>query len=83
MSNLLVNPEEFQRWAENPLTVEYRQFLKDRCLQLAMQWAQGVVPSDNPAMISAQHQAETLGDLANLKCSDVRDFYGLEDIDEQ
>lgn len=75
--NPLCNPEEFRRWAEHPLTQAYRQFLKDRCLQLAMGWAQGSAPSDSPVMMQAQSQAETLGDLAELDCSDVRGFYDM------
>jgi len=30
-------------------------------------------------MVAAQVQAETLGDLAALEPSDVRDFYGLSE----
>lgn len=70
--NLLTDPEEFQAWKENRLTAAFLQFLKDRCLQLAMQWAQG-----SPLGSKEQSQAETLGDLASLECSDVRGFYGL------
>jgi hypothetical protein len=83
MDNPLCNPAEFRRWTEHPLTVAYRQFLKDHCLQLAMEWAQGSAPSDSPAMIQAQCQAETLGDLADLEVNDVRRFYGLVGIEEE
>ena len=72
--NPLCNREEFQRWAENPLTVAYRQFLKDRVQMLAMAWAQGAPLSEKD-----QAQAETLGDLAHLSPDDVRGFYGLEE----
>ena len=80
MMNLatLVNPAEFRQWAENPLTVAYRQYLKDRCLQMAMAWAQGQAPSDQ--MQAHQTQAECLGDLAELECNDVRTFYGMGEI---
>ena len=76
--NPLCNREEFQRWVDHPLTAAFRQFLKDRVQTLAMQWAQAAAPSDSPAMMQAQAQAETLGDLAHLSCDDVRGFYDVE-----
>ena len=74
--NPLTEPEAFRRWLENPLTQAFRQFLKDRQLQLAMLWAAG-----SPLSPADQSQAETLGDLASLNCNDVRGFYGKDDVE--
>jgi hypothetical protein len=80
MDNPLTEPEQFQAWKEHRLTQAFLQYLKDRCLQLAMEWAQGVVPSAQ--MQPQQSQAETLGDLAALECSDVRAFYDIKEEPE-
>ena len=78
-ANPLTNRDEFLRWRDNQLTQAYHQFLMDRVQALSLAWAQRSVPSDHPAMVASQVQAETLGDLAALEHSDVRDFYGLSE----
>jgi hypothetical protein len=75
MDNPLTDPERFQAWAENPLTVAYRQYLTDFRLQLAMAWAAG-----SPMTEAQQSQAEVLGDLSDLKVADVRAFYNLDEV---
>ena len=72
MDNPLTNPPEFQRWKESPLTAAYLQYLKDYQTSLAKAWAAG-----EPLTREHQVQAETLGDLADLTCSQVRAFYDL------
>ena len=76
MANQLTDPEAFQKWISNPLTQAFRGFLKDYRDQLAMKWAEG-----HPLGPKEQSQAETLGDLAELECDDIRKFYGVEEAD--
>ncbi len=77
MDNPLCSPAEFQKWAENPVTVAYRQFLRDRQQSLAMNWAEGAQfhPAD-------QGKTVELGELSRLSVSDVRAFYDLPESDD-
>jgi hypothetical protein len=75
MDNPLTEPERFQAWAENPLTVAYRQFLKDWQRQMADQWAEGF--SLTPEQ---QAEAATVGALSRLDCDQVRKFYDMDEV---
>ena len=81
MDSPLIRPAEFLAWRDLPTTQAYLQYLKDRVQMLALSWARREAPSD--LMQAQQVQAETLGDLAHLECSDVREFYGLEEADDE
>ena len=72
--NPLNNPQDFLAWKANPLTQGFLQYLTDYRLQMAMLWAEG-----QPMTPQQQAQAEVMGDLASLSCNDVRQFYGLEE----
>jgi hypothetical protein len=74
MANPLTEPEEFNRWLANPLTEAFRAYLRDYRNQLAMEWAKG-----SPLTPLDQCRAEMATDLSELRCADVRAFYGLED----
>ena len=74
--NPLTEPERFQAWTEDPLTKGFLQYLTDYRMQLAEAWAAGSPMSDKE-----QSMAEVLGDLSDLKVSDVRRFYGLEEAE--
>ena len=76
--NQLTNPEAFQKWLSSPLTQAFRQYLKDYRDRIALAWAEG-----NPLGVKEQSQAETMGDLAALECNNIREFYGLEEANEQ
>ncbi|CDO34313.1 hypothetical protein SPHV1_1450005 [Novosphingobium sp. KN65.2] len=76
--NPLTNRDEFLRWREQPTTQAYLQFLRDFRDSLAKQWAAGesLSPED-------QRQARTLGELADLSCNDVRNFYDLSEENDE
>ena len=76
--NPLTDREQFLRWAEWPLTAAFLQFLRDRQATLAGLWAAGnlMLPED-------QGKAVELGELADIKCDDLRRFYGLSEEESE
>lgn len=74
MDNPLLNPGRFRKWAAQPESKAFFQFLQDRRLTLARSWAEG-----NRLSEQDQGKAVELGELANLEPNDLRAFYGLPD----
>lgn len=79
--NPLTDPEAFQRWAENPLTVAFRAHLRDRLASVQTLWVSEQTPSAQ--MQAEQTRAGTWADLASLECDDVRGFYGMESLNAE
>ena len=75
-NNPLTDPEAFQRWAENPLTVAFRAHLRDRVTAVQALWISEATRSAE--MQTEQTRAGTWADLSQLSCDDVRGFYGME-----
>ena len=71
----LLDPATFREWRENPVTVEFFQFLAGRVDRLQENWAMGVVGSASPEV---QAQAVVLSRLLSLTCREVREEYGIE-----
>lgn len=68
---ILSSPEEFLAWKEHPATQEYLTFLKDRQSDLKEAWGRGL--STTPEQ---QAQAVLLGQMVDLRWSDLADQYG-------
>lgn len=57
----LLDREEFQRWMDHPVTVEFRSYLRDRQMALMQAWGRGV-----SLPVETQAQAVLLGQLVEL-----------------
>ena len=75
--NPLTDPEQFQAWKAHPVTEPFLAYLKDRQQVLLENWGKGLLMEPN-----SQTVAMILGQLADLSCNHVRDFYDLEQIAE-
>lgn len=73
----ILDKEEFQRWRDHPLTGEYLDLLKLRRTHLMEAWAAGRHLSPEE-----QAQAVLLGQLAEVRCDDLREIAGLEPLEE-
>lgn len=78
MSNLLINREEFQRWADHPGTKAFMTYLADGQRALMKAWAAGksLVPEQ-------QAQAVLLGQLVRVSSDDIARQYGVEAPDAE
>jgi hypothetical protein len=73
----ILEPEEFQRWKDSPMTREFLNLLQKRRQHLMEAWAAG-----QPLNPEQQAQAVLLGHLADLKHEDVLDMAGVEVSDD-
>jgi hypothetical protein len=73
----ILEPEAFSQWRASPLTQEFLLLLSKRRDNLKEAWAQG-----QPLTVEQQAQAVLLGRLAQVSFDDVRDFAGLDPLDE-
>lgn len=67
----------FQEWKGHPATEEFCQYLRDQVDRLTLEWA----GSEGEMHPWARPKAFLFRELADLKWSDVRDFYGIEETD--
>lgn len=72
----ILEPEEFQRWRDQPLTGEFLGLLKLRRQHLMEAWAGGM-----PLTPEQQAQAVLLGQLSEVRLDDLREIAGLEPSD--
>jgi hypothetical protein len=73
MRMTILEPEEFQRWKDSPLTQEFLSLLKARQQNLMEAWGRG-----QPVSPEQQAQAVILGQLAQVRFEDVQDMAGVE-----
>lgn len=73
---VILEPEEFQRWRDNPLTVEFLGLLKLRRQHLMEAWARGqsLTPEE-------QAQAVLLGKLSEVRRENLMELAGIEPDD--
>src|SRR4051812_17657670 len=71
--NLLINPDEFQRWQDHPGTKAFNQLLLKRWTELGLGWATG-----RQLGPEVQAQAVLLKKLIDLTPADIADEYGVE-----
>lgn len=74
----ILDKEEFQRWRDHPLTVEFLGVLRQRRSDLMEAWGRGQFLSPEQ-----QAQAVLLGQLAGVSCNDLREIAGLEPLEEE
>lgn len=74
---LILQPEEFQRWKDHPLTQEFLQFLADWQEAMMVAWAKSSQP-----MPWEQAQANLLGQLLAINCDEIRSRYDMEPVNE-
>lgn len=75
--NPLTDPEEFQKWKSHKMTKPFLQYLKDRRSALMEAWGRGKLLDPE-----FQPMAKLLGELADLRCNNIRDFYDIKLIEE-
>lgn len=75
MDSKIFNPESFRAWKDHPSNQPFFQFLKDQQARLIKEWSETegeMHPWGRPKVL-------ILGELADLRWSDVAAFYGIED----
>lgn len=70
----LTDKSLFQEWMQQPMTVEFFQYLKDRQWALMERWGEGTAGSHLP---ETQAQAVFLGQLAATRWDDIAAHYDL------
>ena len=70
MPPIRLEAETFSQWRDNPLTQAFLTYLADRQRRLADQWAMGALMDPQ-----TQARASLLGQLAQIRWDDVKDFY--------
>ncbi len=68
----------FQEWKGHPTTEEFCQYLRDRSDHLKALWGETLAELDP----STREKAVLLHRLANLKWDEVREFYDIEETDD-
>ena len=75
MTQLLLDPEEFQRWKDCPLTQCFLNYLRDRQSDLMLAWGRGLV-----VLPEEQAQAVVLGQLAEIRFEDIEQQYPAAEV---
>lgn len=70
----MMSVDEYQRWKDDPLTVQFHQFLRDYRASLMERWAIGALPDEKESML-AMGRCQLSSDLVDLDDDFISSFY--------